>query len=209
MRNTESNQNWPQFQDLTQNPTDLLYAKEVCNLDAILCKPIIDQTAWVSPGAILIGRVQLKAHSSIWYGCVLRGDNAFIEIGEETNVQDGSILHAESASPCILGKRVTLGHRATVHASIVEDDAMIGIGAIVLSHCIIGKGSLIAAGSVVREGTHVPPETLWAGVPAKHKSNLSQEKRERITNTSKYYVNLAASYIKRFGRKHIDELSNY
>ena len=161
---------------------------------AVNSVPEIDPTAWVADGAIIIGRVRLKARSSIWFGCVLRGDQQWIEVGEETTVQDGSILHIEKDTPCILGNRVTLGHRATVHASTVGDGALIGIGASVLSRCVIGEGALIAAGAVVLEHTIVPPHTLWAGCPARQIKELTPEQRERLAATYKHYVNNAAAY---------------
>jgi carbonic anhydrase/acetyltransferase-like protein (isoleucine patch superfamily) len=160
----------------------------------------IDQTAWVAPGAIVYGRVRLKARSSIWFGCVLRGDQEWIEVGEDTNVQDGSILHVEHGGyPCILGNRVTLGHRAIVHGSTVGDGALIGIAATVLSKCVIGEGALIAAGAVVMEGVHVPPHTLWAGCPARQLKELSDSQRERLAMTYKHYVNNTAAHQAAFG----------
>lgn len=208
MRESESNQEWPQTTSSITKSHKLLYQEENSDRDALMCKPIIDKTAWVSPGATLIGHVRLKAQSSVWYGCVLRGDSALIEIDEKTNIQDGSILHAELTSPCILGKRISVGHRAIVHSSEVQDDALIGIGAIVLSRCVIGHGALIAAGSLIREGTHVPPESFWAGVPAREKKDLTPELKDRMRLTNQHYVNLAAAYLKKFGRKHIDELQD-
>ncbi len=158
--------------------------------EAINAAPQIDPTAWVAPGAVVYGRVRLKARSSIWFGCVLRGDQEWIEVGEESNVQDGSVLHVEhDGYPCILGNRVTVGHGAMVHGSTVGDGALIGIGAIVLSRCLIGEGALIAAGAVVTEGTHVPPHTLWAGCPARQLRELSESQRERLAETYRHYVN--------------------
>src|SRR5262245_41089708 len=158
--------------------------------EAIQTKPQIDPTAWVAPGAIVYGRVRLKARCSIWFGCVLRGDQEWIEVGEETNVQDGSILHVEHGGyPCILGNRVTLGHCAIVHGSTVGDGALIGIRATVLSRCAIGEGALIAAGAVVLEGTAVAPHTLWAGCPAKQIRELTPAQRERLAQTYRHYVN--------------------
>jgi carbonic anhydrase/acetyltransferase-like protein (isoleucine patch superfamily) len=158
--------------------------------EAINTRPEIHPTAWVAPGAVVYGRVRLKAHCSIWFGCVLRGDQEWIEVGEETNVQDGSILHVEHGGfPCILGNRVTLGHRAVVHGSKVGDGALIGIGALVLSRCVVGEGALIAAGAVVLEGTSVPPHTLWAGCPAKQVRELTPGQRERLAETYRHYVN--------------------
>lgn len=155
---------------------------------ALGTEPVIDPSAWVAPGAVVLGRVRLQARSSIWYGCVLRGDGEYIDIGEETNIQDGSILHIDWGYPCILGNRVSVGHRAVVHASVVEDGALIGIGAIVLSRCVIGAGALIAAGALVKEGTHVPPQTLWAGVPAKQVAVLTAAQIARVEGTWRHYV---------------------
>lgn len=157
---------------------------------AINAEPQVDPTAWVAPGVVLYGRVRLKARSSIWFGCVLRGDQEWIEVGEETNIQDGSILHVEHGGyPCMIGNRVTLGHRAIVHGSTVGDGALIGIGAVVLSRCVIGEGALIAAGAVVMEGTVVPPHTLWAGCPAKPLRELNAAQRERLAGTYRHYIN--------------------
>jgi carbonic anhydrase/acetyltransferase-like protein (isoleucine patch superfamily) len=174
--------------------------------EAINSTPVIDETAWVAPGAVVTGRVRLAARSSVWYGCVLRGDGAYIEVGEETNVQDSSILHVDYDIPCILGNRVTLGHRAIVHASEVKDGAMIAIGATVLSRCVVGEGAVVAAGAVVLEGTTIPPHTLWAGCPAKQIKELTESQRSRLAHTYQHYVNLSAAYLAKFGRSYIDEL---
>ncbi len=196
---------WPGTVSPIPDPPLPVYPDDVCDWTAIWSRPVVDPTAWISPGAVILGRVRLKAHASVWYGCVLRGDHSFIEVGDESNVQDGSILHVEPGRPCILGSRVTLGHRAIVHASVVKDDAMIGIGATVLSRCEIGAGALIAAGALVLEGTHVPPETLWTGVPAKQIKKLSNEQKKRMALTYRHYVNLSIMYLERFGREHIDK----
>src|SRR5262245_15399201 len=166
---------------------------------ALHAEPQIDPTAWVAPGAIVYGRVRLKARCSIWFGCVLRGDQEWIEVGEETNVQDGSILHVEHGGyPCILGNRVTVGHRAVVHGSTVGDGALIGIGALVLSRCVIGEGALIGAGAVVLEGTTVQQHTLWAGCTAKLVRELTPTQRERLAETYRHYVNNAAAHLAAF-----------
>ena len=161
---------------------------------AINSRPVIDPTAWVASNAIILGRVKLKARSSIWYGCVLRGDQEWIEVGEESNVQDGSILHVDDGYPCILGDRVTLGHRAIVHGSVVGNGALIGIAATVLSRCVIGEGALIAGGALIREGTIVPPHTLWAGCPARQLKELTEDQRARLAATYRHYVNNSAGY---------------
>lgn len=175
-------------------PLNWPYPEEILDWNAILGQPYVDETAYIAPNAIVVGRVTLKAHSSVWYNCVLRGDGEFIEVGEETNVQDGSILHTDAGYPCILKNRVSLGHRAIVHASTVEEGALIGIGATVLSRCVIGAGALIAASAVVKEGVHVPPNTLWAGCPARQIRELSPEHQERLVHTYRHYVNLAMAY---------------
>lgn len=181
---------WPLICSPPPAPPEVPYPEQHWDWAAINAQTQIDPTAFVSAGAVVYGRVRLRARSSIWYGCVLRGDQEWIEVGEETNVQDGSILHVEHGGyPCILGNRVTLGHRAIVHGSIVGDGALIGIGATVLSRCVIGEGALIAAGAVVMEGTTVPPHTLWAGLPAKQFRELNPAQRERLAETYRHYVN--------------------
>jgi gamma-carbonic anhydrase len=176
-----------------------MYSDVPWDWDALRATPLVDDTAWVAPGAVVYGRVRLQARSSVWFGCVLRGDHEWIDVGEESNIQDGSILHVDAGYPCLLGSRVTLGHRAIVHASVIEDDALIGIGATVLSRCIIGQGALIAAGAVVLEGTHVPPQTLWAGCPARQIKELSPAQRSRLARTYQHYVNNAAAHRAAFG----------
>jgi len=184
----------------------LPHPKEHMDIDGIFANPNIDPTAWVAPNAVVIGRVMLKARSSVWYNCVLRGDQERIEVGEESNIQDGSILHIDPGFPCLIGNRVTVGHSAVVHGCIVRDGALIGISATVLSRAEIGEGALIAAGALVLEGTKVPPRTLWAGVPAKQIKELDPQQQERLSATYRHYVNNGAVYMTRYGRAHIDEL---
>ena len=191
--------NWPLLGESLPPKPPLPYPDVHCDWPAINSRPEIDPSAWVAPNAVVLGRVRLKARSSIWYGCVLRGDFEWIEVGEETNVQDGSILHVDFGHPCILGNRVTLGHNAIVHGSVVGDGALIGIGATVLSRCVIGEGALIAAGAVVMEGISVPPHTLWAGCPARQIRELSEAQRERLAATYKHYVNNSAAFRVAFG----------
>ena len=187
-------QGWPLLTGQLAAPPAVPYPDEHWDWRAINGRPLIDPSAWVAPNAVVVGRVRLKARSSVWYGCVLRGDQEWIEVGEETNVQDGSILHVDDGYPCILGNRVTLGHKAVVHGSVVGDGALIGISATVLSRCVIGEGALIAAGALVLEGTHVPPHTLWAGCPAKQLKELSEAQRARLAWNYRHYVNNAAGY---------------
>ncbi|MCW8130646.1 MAG: gamma carbonic anhydrase family protein [Planctomycetota bacterium] len=169
-------------------------------------RPVIDPTAWVAQNAVVFGRVKLGARSSVWYNCVLRGDNEYIEVGDDSNIQDGTVMHVDDGYPCIVGQRVTVGHGAVVHGCRVGDGALIAIGATILSRAVVGEGALIAAGALVLEGTQVPPHTLWAGVPAKQVKELEPRQRERLARTYRHYANNAASYLARFGRSHIEAL---
>ena len=195
---------WPPG-ELPPEPT-VPYPDVHYHWDALHATPQIDESAWVAPGAVVTGRVRMKARSSVWYNCVLRGDCEMIELGEETNVQDGSVLHIDPDYPCILGNRVTLGHMAIVHASVVEDGAFIAIGAKVRSRCLIGEGALIAAGAVVLEDTHVPPHTLWAGCPARQVKELNEQQQARLARTYRHYVNNTVIHLARYGREHIDAI---
>ena len=188
---------WPVLEAIPA--PDVPYPQEHWNWQALRTQPLVDSSAWVAPTAVVYGRVRLQARSSVWYGCVLRGDQEWIDIGEETNIQDGSILHVDEGYPCLVGRRVTIGHRAVVHGCVVEDDALIGIGALVLSRCVIGKGALVAAGAVVLEGTDVPPETLWAGCPARQVKTLTPGQKQRLARTYQHYVNNAVGHQAAFG----------
>jgi carbonic anhydrase/acetyltransferase-like protein (isoleucine patch superfamily) len=157
-----------------------------------LDKPEIDPEAWVAPGAVLVGKITVRRGASIWYGCVLRSDmdGAAIEIGEDANIQDGTVVHVDRDMSCLVGARVTVGHGAVLHAAVIEDDALIGMGATVLSGAKVGKGSVVAAGAVVPEGMEVPPGVLVAGVPAKIRRELTGEDRARLENAWKTYARL-------------------
>ena len=156
--------------------------------------PQVPATAWVHPAATLIGDVTLGEHASVWPGAVLRGDRDAIVIGAETNVQDGAVLHCDPGLPLRIGARVTIGHRAVVHGCTVEDDALIGIGAIVLNGAVIGAGALIAAGAVVGERQVIPPDSLVVGVPAKVLRPLTEEQRARVRGGYRTYVGLKELY---------------
>ncbi|HKY33454.1 MAG TPA: gamma carbonic anhydrase family protein [Candidatus Polarisedimenticolia bacterium] len=154
----------------------------------------IDPTAFVAPGAILRGDVTLGARSSVWYGAVLRGDLAPVAVGDDTNVQDGAILHVETGGPATLGRRVTVGHRAVVHACTVEDDCLIAIGAIVLSGARVGRHSIIGAGALVKEGWDVPPLSLVLGVPGRIVRQVTGEEMERVARNWEVYVAYAEQH---------------
>ena len=150
--------------------------------------------AWVAPSATLVGAVRLAAEVSVWYGSVLRADNDSITIGPGSNVQDCCVMHTDPGLPVTVGARVTVGHRAVLHGCTVEDDVLIGMGAMVLNGALVGAGSLVAAGSVVLEGTQVPPGSLVAGLPAKVRRPLTTQEREGVIRNAADYVDLAARY---------------
>lgn len=149
--------------------------------------PRIDDTAWIAPGAVVIGTVSIGADSSVYYGCVLRADWGEISVGAGTNLQDGTIVHADPGFPTSIGDRVSVGHRALVHGAIVEDDVLIGMSATVLNGARIGTGSLIAAGTVVLEGTEIPPHSLVAGVPGKVRRTMTESDREHVLANAEHY----------------------
>jgi carbonic anhydrase/acetyltransferase-like protein (isoleucine patch superfamily) len=149
------------------------------------------EDAFVAPGAVVVGRVRIGARSSVWYGSVLRGDDEEILVGEDTNVQDLSLMHADPGFPAVLGNRVTVGHRAIVHGATVEDDVLVGMGAILLNGARIGSGSVVAAGAVVTPGTEVPENSLVAGLPGKVLREARDSDREMIQNAFESYVRKA------------------
>jgi carbonic anhydrase/acetyltransferase-like protein (isoleucine patch superfamily) len=150
----------------------------------------------VDLSAQLIGDVTLGEHSSVWMNAVLRGDVNSIRVGANSNVQDCAVLHGQrNRFPVLVGDWVTIGHNATVHGCVVEDEVLIGIGAVVLNGCRIGAGSIIAAGAVVPEGTEVPPRTLWAGVPARLRRSLSDQDRALILEYAQNYLDYTEIYL--------------
>ena len=129
--------------------------------------PEIHDQAFVAPTAVVVGRVTMGPRSSIWYGAIARADSEVIEIGEDSNVQDGSTLHSDPGSPLVIGRGVTVGHNVVLHGARVDDDVLVGMGSIVMNGAHIGSGSIVAAGAVVTQGKQFPPGSVIAGVPAK------------------------------------------
>jgi carbonic anhydrase/acetyltransferase-like protein (isoleucine patch superfamily) len=157
-------------------------------------EPDVSESAWVAGGATLIGRVTIGARSSVWFTTVVRADGDRIDVGVETNLQDGVVLHADPGFPVSVGDRVSVGHRAILHGCTVDDDVLIGMGAVVLNGAHIGTGCLIAASAVVLEGTVVPPGSLVAGVPAKVRRQLTEQEVAAVRLNAASYVRLAAAY---------------
>lgn len=163
--------------------------------------PQVPSSCYIDVSAQLIGDVTLGEHSSVWMNAVLRGDVNSIRVGTNSNVQDCAVLHGQrNLYPVLVGDWVTIGHNATVHGCVVEDECLIGIGARVLNNCRIGTGSIIAAGAVVPEHTVVPPRTLWAGVPAKLRRELGDKDRALILEYAKNYLDYVAIYLSEPGK---------
>jgi carbonic anhydrase/acetyltransferase-like protein (isoleucine patch superfamily) len=159
--------------------------------------PQVPSSCYVDLSAQLIGDVTLGERSSVWMNAVLRGDVNAIRLGANSNVQDCAVLHGQrNLYPVIVGDWVTIGHNATVHGCVIEDAVLIGMGAILLNGCRIGEGSIIAAGAVVPEKTIVPPRTMWAGVPAKQRRELTDEDRPKILKFAQDYLDYVAIYQK-------------
>jgi carbonic anhydrase/acetyltransferase-like protein (isoleucine patch superfamily) len=154
----------------------------------------IHPTVFIAETATVIGDVTIGRESSVWFSAVLRGDAAPITIGEGTNVQDNAVIHVDVRAPTHIGKHVTIGHGAIVHAANVEDDVLIGMGAIILNRAKIGAYSIIAAGSVVPEGMQVPPRSLVMGVPGKVVRDVNEEEIERIRDGALTYIERAKNY---------------
>jgi carbonic anhydrase/acetyltransferase-like protein (isoleucine patch superfamily) len=157
-------------------------------------RPEIHQTAFIAPGATVIGAVTLGAESSVWYGCVLRGDINRIFIGAQSNVQDVSVLHVSDGHACVIGERVTIGHRAVVHACTVEDEVLVGMGAIILDGAVIGARSIIGAGALVTKDARIPGGSLVVGSPARVVRALTPEERLANERLAMKYVEVSRRY---------------
>ena len=156
--------------------------------------PNIDPEAFVADGAVIVGAVTLGPLASVWYGCVLRADIEAISIGEGSNIQDGSIIHLASDLGTTVGDYVTVGHRALLHACIVEDDSLNGRGAIVMDGARIGARSIVAAGALVTKGTQVPPGSLVVGSPARVVKSLPLDEQRGIRHWAEKYIQVSAEH---------------
>jgi gamma-carbonic anhydrase len=156
--------------------------------------PKIAASAYIDQSAQVIGDVVVGERSSIWPNVTARGDVDAIRIGDESNIQDNSVLHCDRGLPLHVGNRVTVGHMVMLHGCVIEDECLIGIAAVVLSGAKIGKGSVIAAGAVVPEGAEIPPLSMVMGVPAKVKRAVTDEERERFRLNTDRYVEAARVY---------------
>jgi carbonic anhydrase/acetyltransferase-like protein (isoleucine patch superfamily) len=164
--------------------------------------PQIAATAWVADSASVIGRVRMAEGASVWYGAVLRGDNDWITLGRDTNVQDGSVLHTDTGKPLTLGERVTVGHQVMLHGCTVGDGTLIGIQAVVLNDAKIGRNCIVGAGSLVTEGKEFPDGSLIVGAPARLARTLTAAQFEMLSHLAEHYVAQTARHrggIRRIG----------
>jgi carbonic anhydrase/acetyltransferase-like protein (isoleucine patch superfamily) len=151
-------------------------------------KPIIPESCFLAENSSVIGEVKMGKNCSVWYNAVIRGDVNSIDIGNEVNIQDGVIIHCTYQKAATkIGNRVSVGHKAILHGCTIEDNVLIGMGAIVMDHVVVESGSIIAAGAIVVSGTHVEKNTIYAGIPAKKLKEVSKENKEMITRTAENY----------------------
>jgi carbonic anhydrase/acetyltransferase-like protein (isoleucine patch superfamily) len=153
-----------------------------------------DPNSWVAPNATLIGRVKLEAGASVWFNAVLRGDNELIHIGENSNVQDGTVMHTDMGSPLEIGKGVTIGHNVMLHGCSVDDYSLIGINSVILNGAKIGKYCIIGANSLIGEGKVIPDGSLVMGSPGKIVRELTEVQKKMLEASAAHYVHNAQRY---------------
>ncbi|MBV5291019.1 MAG: gamma carbonic anhydrase family protein [Curvibacter lanceolatus] len=164
----------------------------VYELDGV--SPEVAESAWIADSAQVMGRVSLGPDASVWFGTVVRGDTESITIGEGSNIQDASVLHADIGKPLVVGRHVTVGHQVMLHGCTIGDESLIGIGAVVLNGARIGKNCLVGAGSLVTEGKEFPDGSMIIGSPAKAIRQLSPEQIEGLRQSAKHYIDNARRF---------------
>ena len=157
-------------------------------------RPQIDGTAWLAPSATVIGKVRLMARASVWFGAVIRGDNEWITVGEDSNVQDLCMLHTDWGAPLTIGQKCTIGHNAILHGCTIGDNTLVGMGAVVMNHAVIGKNCLIAARALVPEGKTIPDGSLVVGIPGKVLRQLTEEEQKGLVASAENYAANAARF---------------
>ncbi len=158
-------------------------------------KPVLGDEVFIAPSGYVIGRVTIGSRTGIWFSTVIRGDMDRITIGEDTNIQDNATLHTDFGEPASIGSRVTVGHNAVLHSCTIEDGVLIGMGSVVMNNAVIGKDSLVAAGTLVPPGKEFPPRSLVMGSPAKLIRTLTEEEIPEQEGMYRNYLQLARTYL--------------
>lgn len=159
--------------------------------------PKIAESAFIAPGAVVIGDVEIGEDANIWFGCVIRGDVNHIRIGSRTNIQDGTVVHVTTGTaPTLIGSDITVGHRAILHGCTLEDGSFVGMGATVMDHAVVESGGMLAAGGLLTPGKRIKGGELWAGSPAKFFRDMTREESQFIYVSAKHYVELGQDYIR-------------
>jgi carbonic anhydrase/acetyltransferase-like protein (isoleucine patch superfamily) len=152
--------------------------------------PTIGRGAFIHPAACVIGQVTLGPSASVWPNATVRGDTDTIMVGAETNIQDGAVVHVDAGVPCTIGQRVTIGHQACVHGCTIEDEVLVGIGAIILNGAVVGSGSIIGAGALLTEGSLIPPGSLVIGSPGRVLRPTTDAQRQAVRDSAAHYVHM-------------------
>ncbi len=155
---------------------------------------LVGEGHFIAPNAAVIGNVTLHENCSVWFSCVLRGDTERIEVGAGSNIQDGTVMHADPGYPMVVGKNVTVGHNAMLHGCTIGDGSLVGINAVVLNGARVGKGCLIGANALVTEGMEIPDGSLVLGSPAKIRKQLSEEQRLALMHNADHYMGNARRF---------------
>ncbi|MBI1339958.1 gamma carbonic anhydrase family protein [bacterium] len=165
----------------------------VYDLDNV--RPVLDREAWVAPNAVVLGRVELKRNASVWFGATLRGDNDPIIIGENSNIQDGSVVHTDIGWPVTVGRDCTVGHMVMLHGCTIGDNSLIGIGSTILNGARIGRNCLIGAHALIPEGKEIPDNSLVMGAPGKVVREITPEQAQMFTASALHYVENWKRYV--------------
>jgi len=150
--------------------------------------PKIDPDSWIAPNATVIGEVEIAKGASIWWSCTLRGDTDLLSVGENSNIQDNSVLHTDPGLELVVGANVTVGHMVMLHGCTIGDGSLIGIGSVLLNHCVIGKGCVVGANTLIPEGKVFPDHSLIVGSPGKVVRQLSVDEVARLRHSAAHYV---------------------
>lgn len=167
--------------------------------------PTIADSAFIAPGAVVIGNVTISEDVSVWFNTTIRGDIAPIAIGNRSNVQDGTLVHVNADAPVVIGEDVTIGHTAIIHGTEIGDRVLVGMGAIVMSYSHVGSDAVIAAGALIPERVEVPAGAVMVGVPAKERSRLDEAQRAHLDAIPGRYVTVSRTYKIEFGDLYADE----